>query len=122
MSQVEAEIELNNPDGSLPFAYVNPETEGKLTWICNRDAEGKITSVFCFDNGVSREKQCSYLKDEDDAKKTRDTLIDAGWQKLIPPKVVLNYPGDKGDQPLNRKQKRYIKRKLEQMNRQNPFT
>lgn len=112
---------VNKDDDTLPFAYHNPETEGKLTWHCGEDAEGKITSVFVYDFGVNKEKKCAYLENIEKAKEMRDTLVDNGWLKLKPPKMEFTYPDDKGnDVPLNRKQRRYLARKINKINK-NPF-
>jgi hypothetical protein len=115
-----AESILNRAGDVLPFGYYNPATEGKLIWMCNEDAEGKITGVFSFDQGTHRENTSKYLKDMDEARMIRDELINHGWKKLEAPKVSFSYAGS--DKPLNRKQKRYLKRKLNQMDkRTNPF-
>ena len=88
--------------------------------MCNEDAEGKITGVFSFDKGTNRENACKYIKDLDEAKMIRDELIKHGWKKMEAPKVSFSYSGS--DKPLNRKQKRYLKRKIKQVDkRTNPF-
>ena len=119
-----------NRNSIFRLTYFNPETEGKLTWMCGPDAEGKITSVFCWDN---TDKRCTYLEDTeisdanghikalDKAKYIRGELIKAGWKKLIPPEITFSYPGETEQRPLTRKQKRALKRRLEKMNRKNPF-
>lgn len=110
----EAEIEnpLNQGD-NLPFGYLNPETEGKLTWICNEDAQGRITSVFIYDTGSGTDKKVAYLKDIKEAIDFRDELIRNGWTKLKAPEIQITYPGDDGkERPLNRKQRRALQRKL----------
>ena len=102
-----------NVGDELPFGYMNPETEGKLTWICNKDAQGTVTSVFAFDTGSGVEKKVSYLKDIDEAIQFRDELIRNGWTKIKPPKIEITYPGADGkERPLNRKQRRALQRKL----------
>jgi hypothetical protein len=116
-----AECLLNREDDSLPYAYFNPETEGKLTWMCGEDAEGKITSVFCYDRGSSKDKQCQYLHSIEEARIIRTELIKSGWKKVVPPEITVTYPGQKDPQPLTRKQKRSLKRKVQQLNRRNPF-
>jgi len=120
-SEVKAESILNREDDSLPYAYFNPETEGKLTWICGYDAQGQITSVFCMDLGTEKDKKSHYLENIDQAKEIRKTLVDNGWQKLRPPEINFNIPGEKNPRPLNRKEKRYLSKKVKQMNKQNPF-
>lgn len=112
---------LNRDDDTLPFGYFNPETEGKLTWICGPDAEGKITSVFCFDFGTHQEKQSDYVENIEKAKQIRDELVRSGWLKLKPPKMEFTYPNEKGESvPLNRKQRRYLAKKIKTLHK-NPF-
>lgn len=120
LETAEAESILNREGDILPFGYYNPETDGKLIWMCNEDAEGKITGVFSFDKGTSREKVCKYMNDIADAQMIRDELVKNGWKKLEAPKISFSYSGS--DKPLNRKQKRYLKRKINQVDkRTNPF-
>lgn len=130
---VEAESTLNRDDDSLPYGYYNPASGGSVTWICGEDAEGRITSVFA-NQGPPPDKLASYIDvkgdgsiDKDhglqEAKKTRKILVDDGWQKIVSPKITFTYPNARGEQaPLNRKQKRALKKKMERMNQQNnPF-
>ncbi len=120
LETAEAESILNREGDILPFGYYNPDTDGKLIWMCNEDAEGKITGVFSFDKGTNREKVCNYTKDLEEAKMIRDELVKNGWKKLEAPKISFSYSGS--DKPLNRKQKRYLKRKINQVDkRTNPF-
>jgi len=97
---------------SLPFAYFHPESEGKLTWHCNHDSQGKITSLFrnAAVEGPDSRRIC-YLDTVEDAVKTRDALVNDGWLVLTPPKVVTKIDGQ--ERPLNRKEKRWLARKLE---------
>lgn len=111
----------NNADGSLPFGYYNPMTEGKLCWICGNDAEGKITSVFVYDHGTHKEKKAQYIKDMDEARYFRDELLKDGWRELDPPEITFTRPGEDKERKLNRKERRFLKRKLERANRKNPF-
>jgi hypothetical protein len=120
LETAEAESILNREGDILPFGYYNPETDGKLVWMCNEDAECKITGVFSFDKGTNRENVCKYMKDFAEAKSIRDELVKNGWKKLEAPKISFSYAGS--DKPLNRKQKRYLKRKINQVDkRTNPF-
>jgi hypothetical protein len=114
LSSINVESVVNREGDALPYAYYNPETSGKLTWMCGCDKEGKITSVFCFEKeDGSKDKKCAYLKDLAEAKYYRDQLSENGWKKLIPPKVELSMSGVDGSQkPLNRKQKRQLERFL----------
>ncbi len=100
-------------DDSLPYSYQNPETEGKLIWICDKDADGKITSVFVMNDQGGQEKKCSYLKDLDEAKNVRNTLIDNGWRVFHPPKVVFTMPDGQEKTALSRKDKRFIAKQIE---------
>lgn len=112
---------LNKNGNNLPFGYYHPGMEGNLTWNCDFDTDGKVTSVFCMklpDGGV--DKKCAYLKDVDEARKYRDTLVEEGWLKTKPPEVVVKRP-DGSETPLNRKERRYLERKLSKMNSKNPF-
>lgn len=120
LESAKAESILNREGDILPFGYHNPKTDGKLIWMCNEDAEGKLTSVFSFDKGTNRENVCKYINDIEEAKMIRDELIKDGWMKVKAPEVNFSYSGS--DKPLNRKQKRYLKRKIGQMDkRTNPF-
>jgi hypothetical protein len=121
LENVKAEPTLNRENDVLPYGYFNPDTEGKLVWMCGEDADGKITSVFCFENENGRkEKSCKYLDTFEEAKNIRDELIKNNWRKLVPPKIEFTMP-DKNNQqkPLNRAQKRYLAKKLENLNNEN---
>ena len=121
MEEVKAETILNQDDDSLPYAYFNPETEGKLTWVCGPDQDGKITSVFCMDLGTHKEKKCEYVPDIEKARWIRQELINAGWQKLKPPEVTFSFPGEKGERTLNRQERRRLQRRIKKMEKKNPF-
>ena len=111
---------LNRDDNVLPFGFYHPGTDGKLIWMCNEDAEGRITGVFSFDKGTHRENSSKYIEDMNDAIEIRDTLINEGWKRLEPPKITFSYAGT--DKPLNRKQKRYLKRKIQHIDKKtNPY-
>ena len=111
---------LMNRDGDvLPYAYHNPMCEGKLVWMCGEDENGKITSVFCFDDGGRREKKCDYLENLDKAKFMRNELVKAGWLKLDPPKIEFTMPGS-GSKVLNRKQRRHLAKKLREEAKKHP--
>ena len=121
-SDIKAECILNREGDVLPFGYYNPETDGKLTWVCNVDKDNKITSVFDFKNpDGTHEKQCNYLENADKAKYVRDELINNGWKKMVPPEVTFKFPGEKGERPLNRSEKRKLAKKIKQANSKNPF-
>jgi hypothetical protein len=118
INSIKAEVQLNNGD-ELPFGYFNPLTEGKVSWMCGQDHEGKITSVYCFQNDElgTKEKATEYVTKER-ALHIRDTLIKDGWQKIVPPKARFKFANEKTDRPLNRKELRWLTKKLQQ---ENPF-
>jgi len=120
LSATKVESLVNRDGDVLPFAYHNPACEGRLIWMCGEDAEGKITSVFCFENGGQKEKKCDYLKDIEQARYFRDELVKGGWRKIDPPKVEFTMPGG-GKKQLNRKQKRLIAKKLREEAKKNPM-
>lgn len=111
---------LNKNDGTLPFGYFEPTQDGKLTWNCGYDPQGRIISVFCFDFGTHKDKNVTELKSMKDAIFARDELIKAGWMKLKPPEITVSYE-DGTEKPLNRQQKRYLAKQIEKMNKNNPF-
>lgn len=117
LSGFKTESLLNREDGTLPFGYYNPESDGKVSWMCGHDAEGKITSVFKADTEDGPQKQCEYV-DETRAREMRDILIREGWKPIQPPKVDFTYHNG---QKLNRRQRKYMERKLKQLNDKNPF-
>ncbi len=118
---VEAESILNPENGELPFAYFNPETEGKLVWLCNHDPEGNVTSVFTFNGPIQEDRRCQYLKSVEEAKEIRDELVKCGWKKLKPPKVTFTYPGQKEGTSLSRKQRRYLQKQIRKLDKKNPY-
>jgi hypothetical protein len=112
---------MNKEDGSLPYAFFNPETEGKLTWMCGYDAEQKITSVFCFDHGTHKDKVPNYVESIEKAEFMRQEIINSGWKKLTPPDITFTFPGEKEPRKMNRKERRYLDKKVKNMNKKNPF-
>jgi hypothetical protein len=73
------------------------------------------------DLGPEKDKKCQHLENIDQAKFIRDELIRNGWQKVKPPEISVKMP-DGEKRPLNRKEKRYLKRKVDKLNKQNPFS
>lgn len=118
---VKVDCVMNKEDDTLPYAYFNPETDGKLTWVCGQDAEGRYTSVFCYDYGTHKDKQPNYVPDIEKVRYIRKELIDAGWKKLDPPEVTFTFPGEKDPRKMTRKEKRYLNKKMKKMNKKNPF-
>lgn len=111
---------LNPSDGKLPFGYYAPESDGKVTWNCGTDQEGKIISIFCCDEGGVKDKKIAILPNMSDAIYARDVLIKSGWQKIKPPEITVSHE-DGTKKPLSRQQKRALKKHLNKMNKENPF-
>ncbi len=111
---------LNRKDGQLPFGYFHGPSEGKITWNCGIDQNGKITSVFCNDMGTHKDKKISYLANFEEAKKYRDILIADGWLPIKPPEITMKY-ADGSNKPLNREQKRQLAKKLKELEKTTPF-
>ena len=120
IDNIRVENDFNKTDGSLPYSYFHPELEGKLIWVCNYDAAGKITSVFQHTEEGKQDRQCDYLENIEKAKYVRNELISHGWQKLKPPKITFSQSGDEKEH-LNRKERRSIQRHLKNKNKKNPF-
>jgi hypothetical protein len=108
------ESQLNKDDKNLPFGLYNPETEGRLTWICGYGPSNDIIATFSFDTpGSPTEKDVRMLKDLNEAIFAKDELVKNGWKKIIPPQISFTVSGKDGNKtPLNRKQKRYLDKKL----------
>jgi len=119
-SDVQIQSILNKKDGTLPFGYFEPSQDGKLTWNCAIDQEGRIISVFCYNFGSHKDKQVSQLQNMNAALFARDELIKAGWHKLKTPEITITYEDGK-EKPLNRAQKRGLSKQLSKMNKSNPF-
>lgn len=109
---------LANRDGDLlPFALFSAESEGKCTWNCGYDPQGKVTSVFCFKEHGKTERVVKVFDDLPDkdayqqALFFRNELLNNGWRKLQPPKIEFTVPDQKGgNRPLTRKEKRKLLR------------
>jgi hypothetical protein len=110
---------LNQNDDTLPFGLFNPDTEGKLTWICNYGPDGDVVSVFCYDHGDHTDRDVKFLEGVEQAKYFRTELINNGWRKLVPPKIEFTVTSDDGIQkPMNRKERRYLDKKIKQVGKQ----
>jgi hypothetical protein len=101
---------LNKDVNNLPFGLYNPETEGKLTWICNYSQENNIVGVFSMDCKPNEpERELRVYKDLDEAKLIRDSLLDSGWQPIKPPKIAFTVRGSDGEpREMNRKERRQL--------------
>ncbi len=88
---------LNREDNSLPFGLYNPQTEGKLTWMCNYGIGGdEVVSVYIMKVGAEKvEKDTKYLKDYDEAVYVRNELLRNGWQLLTLPDIKFTVSKDK---------------------------
>lgn len=111
---------LNPDDGKLPFGYYAPDSGGKITWNCGTDQEGRIISVFCYDDSGTKDKKIQVVPDMPQANYIKNELIKAGWMKINPPEITVTYE-DGSKRPLSRKQKRYLKKTLNKMEKENPF-
>jgi len=110
---------LNKDENNLPFGYYNPETDGKVTWICNTGSDGKIVGVFSCDCIDHTEKDVRHLENMEQALFFRDELVKHGWRKLVPPK--MNFTMSKNDgtpsKEMNRKQKRALEKKIKSISK-----
>lgn len=111
---------FNSGNGKLPFGYYNPETEGKVYWVCSTDKGGKITSVFAFQGDTTEEsdRKISYLKDMAEARWHRDELVKAGWKPLETPEMKFHYKGK--EVKMDRKQKRKLQKRMKALAKKNP--
>ncbi len=102
---------LNREGELLPYAFFNPKSEGKVTWACGEDHNGKITSVFKYVDGKTDEEEtnCEYVTLEK-AKEMRRVLIQEGWRENKAPGITLKHP-DTG-KPLNRSERRKLAKHL----------
>jgi hypothetical protein len=104
---------LNREDGSLPFGLYCPETNGKLTWICNMSQDNNIVGVFNMDLSDHAERMQAIYKDLAEAIFVKDELIKSGWQLVKPPKIEFTVGGD--GKPLNRRERRELSKKIKEM-------
>lgn len=100
---------LFNKGDDLPFAYFNPTSEGKVTWNCNYDQDGKVTSVFMYSGEGKPERQVTYLTLEQ-ARETRNTLVEHGWKETQLPKINFKTPD--GDRDLTKKERKLMDRAI----------
>ena len=118
---------FNKPDGTLPYSYYNPETNGQLVWFCSEDEQLNVVSIFLFEEVetsktpgqntvnykdmkvIDRDRQVSYLKNVEEAAYFRDELVRNGWLPLKEPNIKISSPEMAAVQP-NRKQRRAAER------------
>lgn len=80
----------NNPDGSLPFSLYSREHQDRLLWICDRDKDNAIVSIFQYTNiGGEKEYKTEELKNMDAARFFRDELLKSGWIPRFHPKIEV---------------------------------
>lgn len=99
-----------NKTENPPFGYYNPESDGKVYWVCNYDQEGVIISTFGYDDCGKKDRKINTLSSVGDAIKVRDELIKNGWRPLKAPEVSTKIAGE--ERPLNRKERRMLERQL----------
>lgn len=119
---IKIESSLNSTDDNLPFGYYHPDYDGKVVWICDKDQDGRIIYVISRDHGDHKETSDPVVvKDMEQAITFRNMMIDQGWKKIKPPEITIKRPN--GDStPLSRQEKRFLKKKLNRMNKKtNPF-
>lgn len=72
--------------GTIPYMLRNPYyPDGALMWVCDKDADGNITSVFCATDTKGKldptKRAVAYVSLEE-ANNTYTTLLREGWQEL----------------------------------------
>lgn len=65
-----------------------PASAGTLKWICAEDQDGKLTSVFWYQNTNETDRKINYIT-SDEADVIHDGLVADGWVKSKQPKVVF---------------------------------
>ena len=91
LDSLRVESTFNQDQNKPPFALWCPAMKGKLIWLCAKDEDGKITSVHQFAGNEEEPagRHVAYIENDVKAKAMRDELMEQGWQKLSPPKVVF---------------------------------
>ena len=89
--EVEQQL-FNRPSGELPYALMLPSHDIELVWMCATDDEGKITSVFNYNNKKTGEKErkVDYVESQEKAEYMKDVLLKEGWARLQPPKITIS--------------------------------
>ena len=78
----------NNPDGSLPFSLYHPVLKDEQYWICDRDKDTAILSIYVYTHKAGeKEYKTDELKDMKDAENHRDTLLQNGWKPRFHPTI-----------------------------------
>lgn len=105
---------LNEPSSNasggfeFPLTYTDPFATEKIYWICDRDADGKLTSVFF--NASKRERQSSFYEMENVIEQEK-MLKEVGWVKCKQPEINIKVEGDKVPRKLRRRLAREEERK-----------
>lgn len=85
LKNIKVEFPLNAKEDDVPFLYTHPEN--KVFWMCGRDEEGKITSIF----GASKTDNIpSYLPDLQTAINIKEELKKYGWIP-VKPKIEFSF-------------------------------
>jgi hypothetical protein len=71
----------------LPLRYYSPQSGATVGWVCGKDQNGQLTSVFFHSSG---EKHIEYIT-EDKLKYIRDELIKDGWKETEPLKTTFTF-------------------------------
>ena len=116
---IKIENAVNSNGDDLPFGYYEPTSDGKVTWNCGYDKDGKITSVFCYRNEEHTERKIAYLPSLNDALFARSQLIEAGWNKIKAPEITFSYEGE--NKEMTRKEKRDFNKNLKTLIKNNPY-
>lgn len=100
------EVQTDASNGIFPLTYTDPFSSEKIYWICDVDADGKITSVFL--NTNRKERHCAYYS-MDNVLDQEAKLKAVGWVKCKQPEINITFDEHK----LPRK----VRRKLERQNK-----
>lgn len=93
LKNIKIDFPLNSKEDDVPFGYVNPKfTEGTMYWMCGKDEDEKITSVF--GTSTSKEKAITYLTTVQEAVRFKNELVRDGWQP-IKPKIEFSFKKEK---------------------------
>jgi hypothetical protein len=107
-----------------PFGLMNPESDGKVTWICNYLTTGKIFGVYTV-NAFGPKEEREHLQGKEltleEAVKERDVLVSEGWQKLKLD-LTIRDPKTGAKIPFTKKLGEKIAKSIEKKDkRDNPF-
>lgn len=86
MASADTETKKPFPEGELPFCYQDP-LNMYVYWICDRDSDGKLVSIFTNDEG-ERDSYHAYMT-EDEALMQRKLLRKEHWQPMSKPQITI---------------------------------